>query len=723
MAFSTTPATGSDACPELEALLANPVQTVEWLEAQPPESQKHNAQLAFQRLLNEASQPKSASGQACIRLCGLVEQLSVANSPQLISWAFSAPVTLGIFNFYLEWNESDHHRSMKLVLDLVGQLLKRNPDEHGTSNIKANIADTIISTLVGRSIKPVAKSAIKALDHFVTKGTLTLHHVHERYTVCRNGSNGYQGWRSLMSHLFQWLKLHYVCPAAGKLIVSLYLAWRQQDDEATAMPSREAWYEWLVGFVCQQPLLLESIKNYIFLPLFKADGNEAMRLLRVIKGQETTSAAASFGVDTPTLLQLAALETGKKVGLVEEPDLDEGHKESWAVRVDERKLDSLLAHSSHQVRVLAFSLLISSPSTTRPYSSTALQLLRKHLATFFADSDAKFRVEVTSRARDMFKRVRGAISVLKRSIPRARAKARQAGSVDKRETQPIVYRANLVMLPEAQLNSCLEYHEEFLAWYLGFLCRQLGPTASYQRHIASLKALVFILRSESQGPQVEGDQTLFFDLFDDKWARVLFDLVMDPFDDVRQLSATAIQIMYQDARWRFFSPNKQAAKRDVTQALRELAHGAEKLAQRTSRAHHSDGASRAWQLLYRFLASEQERISLLSKLMTGLEDKVAMAQRDLGRAVLEAPLHGDLASINHVWQTALSLRLGETEVRAMQSLQETLVCCCQRVWQAVRPVLCDDSPEGHLPDELDELEGLDTKDVLSYSFRAVHESR
>lgn len=41
----------------------------------------------------------------------------------------------------------------------------------------------------------------------------------------------------------------------------------------------------------------------------------------------------------------------------------------------------------------------------------------------------------------------------------------------------------------------------------------------------------------------------------------------------------------------------------------------------------------------------------------------------------------------------------------------------------MRDVLCDDSPEGHLPDDLDEMEGLDTKNLLSYSFRAVDESR
>jgi hypothetical protein len=52
-----------------------------------------------------------------------------------------------------------------------------------------------------------------------------------------------------------------------------------------------------------------------------------------------------------------------------------------------------------------------------------------------------------------------------------------------------------------------------------------------------------------------------------------------------------------------------------------------------------------------------------------------------------------------------------------------MVRACLGIWEAVRDVLCNDSPEGHLPQELDELDVIDTKDILSYSFRAVHESR
>jgi hypothetical protein len=57
------------------------------------------------------------------------------------------------------------------------------------------------------------------------------------------------------------------------------------------------------------------------------------------------------------------------------------------------------------------------------------------------------------------------------------------------------------------------------------------------------------------------------------------------------------------------------------------------------------------------------------------------------------------------------------------SFQVRMYQSCNRIWDAVKNVLCNDSPEGHLPQDLDEVEAIDTKDVLSYSFRAIHESR
>ncbi len=72
---------------------------------------------------------------------------------------------------------------------------------------------------------------------------------------------------------------------------------------------------------------------------------------------------------------------------------------------------------------------------------------------------------------------------------------------------------------------------------------------------------------------------------------------------------------------------------------------------------------------------------------------------------------------NHVSQNELVAQ------EQWNGLQLRMYQYCRRIWNAVNDVLCNDSPEGHLPQDLDEVETIDTKDVLSYSFRAVHDSR
>jgi hypothetical protein len=44
-------------------------------------------------------------------------------------------------------------------------------------------------------------------------------------------------------------------------------------------------------------------------------------------------------------------------------------------------------------------------------------------------------------------------------------------------------------------------------------------------------------------------------------------------------------------------------------------------------------------------------------------------------------------------------------------------------WDVVETVLCIDAPEGHVPEDLEEVHNLSTKDVLSYSWRALAEAR
>jgi hypothetical protein len=481
----------------------------------------------------------------------------------------------------------------------------------------------------------------------------------------------------------------------------------------------------------KDPTLLETMKIYYFFPLFKTDSDEAIKVLDTVMQGETTVSEEDLSLDLPALLRLVVLETGKKVGLVEEPELSAGpqprtHKASSLV-LDEKLLASVLGHPSHEVRSLAISLLITTPSTTKPYSATALGLLRQHLGAYFADSDAKFRVDVMAKAREMFKRVRGAICILMRSLAKMKAKEVKARSGVEQAQQPAAaYRSNVVALPVEGLTKCLEDHTRFLRWYIGFLLSELTPTASYQRHVASLKATTWIIRMEGEKPkkwETQADQTLFFDLFDGTWARALSDLVMDSFEDVREFASANIRALIDDGRYRNFSRTEPTRQVHPADELTDLLRRAEDLARRTSRADHSDGTARLCQLVYRFSSTGAKRVSFMTTLIEGLEKKLTVASTNLAAAVLDAPVHGDFAALRFIWQAASEMRFEPHEIQAVGVLEERIVASCECIWAVVQDILCDDSPEGHLPDELEDVDGLNTKDVLSYSFRAIHESR
>ncbi|KAK0389439.1 hypothetical protein NLU13_3014 [Sarocladium strictum] len=715
----------------------NVTQTAKWIEAQPPEHQQSIANEAYDSLLEEAAQPKSLVGHACIRLCGLVDQSAKSSSPPLKQWVFSEPVIRRLFDFYLEWNESDHTRSMKLVLDSLTSLLSKNPDPTVASSSRQTILDVLIPIVIGKSTKPAAKSALKILEHFLGKGVLTLEDLRgsfHRFRPEARQAENLDLWMLFLADLSHWMHSHFVRPQAGRFIACLYRTLVSPASGFSCDAVSQAWQAWLVTFLGGDSTLLEGVRNYVFLPLFRNYRTEAIKFLEIITKKDMVAVNVGVNLDSATMLQLAALETGKKVGLVEEPALDgqgQTGQQSSSLMLSESVFKSVLAHPSHDVRSVAFTLLITSPSTTKPYSLAALDLLRKHLGHFFADPDPKFRVDIAGKVRDMFKRVRGAICVLKRSIPRAKAKARkeaaasEAADVQAQAAKAIPYHANLITLPEAQLETCLRYHEDFLRWYLGFLCTELIPTASYQRHAASLRALHYILRVEGEASktwETQEDQVIFFDLFGAAWARVLFDLTLDPFDDIRDLSAKAIVKLLSDGRYRNFSTCSQTTGSLRSTELLSHLQRANERAKRTARVDDSDGAARTVQALYILASSEAERTQLLSDLTDELERRIGVAQTDLGRAVLEAPLHGTLSSIGYTWQVVTEQRLKGTEMKAAALLQERLLQCCETVWTAVRDVLCDDSPEGHLPQDLDEVEGLDTKDLLSYCFRAVEES-
>lgn len=69
-----------------------------------------------------------------------------------------------------------------------------------------------------------------------------------------------------------------------------------------------------------------------------------------------------------------------------------------------------------------------------------------------------------------------------------------------------------------------------------------------------------------------------------------------------------------------------------------------------------------------------------------------------------------------------SLISDDSDPKTWRSVHDRIVSICNKVWQEVKPVLCIDSPEGHTDDPNEEI-SVGPKDILSYSWRALRESR
>ncbi|KAL8825138.1 MAG: hypothetical protein Q9191_004596 [Dirinaria sp. TL-2023a] len=278
--------------------------------------------------------------------------------------------------------------------------------------------------------------------------------------------------------------------------------------------------------------------------------------------------------------------------------------------------------------------------------------------------------------------------------------------------------------------SCTEQHTIFMRWYISFLAEELQPTASYQRHIIALEILQLVLKEYvgdySSDSQDLGALNEFLDgpraSYMDRLTRSLFDLIMDPFDDVRALASSTLLFILE----RLHPRQQNLSITDLTNSLATMMNPllfpknhsnlcltlrrAERTSRVTGRADHADGLARlnllTWQLVEENAQGCDNKSYLLEVLVSDLEADLGTTHSNLRFAVANAPLHGRIIAIS-TWN----------------SLKAHLILCCVNVWEAVKSTLSYDSPEGHL-DEADDTAVYDIgpKDTLSFCWRALKES-
>lgn len=306
-------------------------------------------------------------------------------------------------------------------------------------------------------------------------------------------------------------------------------------------------------------------------------------------------------------------------------------------------IGQFLFHREFSIRIAALSLLISAPATTKPLSSATIRAILRGLPSLHAESDSYSRGEIISLIRKLIIRLKGGIL------------GNQDGSSQ----------VELSTNREQQANSTRSYSETraCLKAYIGLLKADMRPTASYSRHIMALKTMNLFLQSGldsrvnlTKRAKMEEDKVRWkfnIEIFEPSLLRLLVDLLLDPFEEVRATSLTILNLAPGDMLLGgLLQPGNQSSAMPLrlTDALTKAEH----LASNTSRADHADTVARLYHIIFCAAAEAhsegdsqwwETKKGVVDLLLKKLEDKVSNPGGLFTTSMRDAPLHGYVSAL------------------------------------------------------------------------------
>lgn len=218
---------------------------------------------------------------------------------------------------------------MRQVVELLSSLIDKNPDQQTKIAAKASILERSMSIFSHQAAQPLVKPAFKALECLLNKRTISTqelinaykhHHGWETSSIkVPNSTETDTAWDSFLAEVFEWMTLADISPATGKFLVTVFRELRSICEGGSSSSHTASWQRWIREGLRKQPEALENVKNYLFPPLFKLDRPGSLLFLEDLNTQSSVWDIKNQEFDAQSLLQLAAIETGKKSGLVEEP--------------------------------------------------------------------------------------------------------------------------------------------------------------------------------------------------------------------------------------------------------------------------------------------------------------------------------------------------------------------------------------------------------------------
>ena len=633
-------------------------------------------------------------------LCGLIDQLVGSDCGQIRRMIWSQHIWDRSFDLYLNQSQHARPKSAKQLLATLGAALRESEEDLKS---KMNISELILAGIKKEDGHGLTKSCLQALALFLGRNVLPLDIVLRALLESTSGPDIGEiqsATADLLAVLFNWVGRGDFGSTISQAVSTVLNQYDQHkpDGKNSELP---VWLEPLENAIQSNNVPFDDLRTQIMPTVFNRSLPDYTVFLyrhglqQLIEGSHCNTSPAEIRRNGNMELLLAALVTGKEQGLLYETEDSTVSQTSASIFLPLRYIQRLIHLRSRNARVVGLSLLVISRSATKPLPSLTFRILMRCFPILFTDTDANFRSEVVSLVQRLMDRLRAATAVL----------ARQ--SKDNEDSRVI-----------------LTEHAAFLKWLLRFLSWELRPSASYQRHISALKTLLVVTKAGVDGT-VPSELLSKSALNETKWPftisimtsglrRQLLDLLMDPFDDVRQISGAILSI--------YAASYDSSERSNACKELINVVDRAENTMLATGRADHADGVAQLYRML--FLLSDTNPVisgpgqypqqPVILHLVEDLERMLDAAERSLAVAANKYPLHGLLTSVRYIMSYEDSSGFGKG--------LDHLVDCLYRVWEIVKPVLCNDAPEGYVPDDTDELQDVTSKDTLSYCWRALKES-
>ncbi|KAL9032204.1 MAG: hypothetical protein Q9180_006632, partial [Flavoplaca navasiana] len=530
------------------------------------------------------------------------------------------------------------------------------------------------------------------------------------------------------------------------------LTWEEPPGPGTNSHSNQPiWFSALKSHTQKQPELLDLFAIHVFPQIVYQDraGIADFAEILSLKHLDLANLNAHSSADLHILLLL--LRATKEKGdsdIIKATNAEFVDKESIEVVASH-----LLCHADAQIRLLAFSIIVHSSAPKSPFQSIVLSSLALALPYYHAEIDPKARQDHLALIKRLLLRLAGLLTNFSRGLIDFK-------SQDLKPERDLLAQDSL-RSPRPETAS-LEQYLTFFEWYRAFLLHELDPTASYQRHAVSLKMVDFLLSNGTglllrrmsntafKAERRDLDSSFCHDLLTS-----LLALVVDPFDDIRELAACILQTIPLEA-WASLTKEGASEVRTLSQICVQgpvagddtslsaynssamsgftlACQRAAKRAQSTARADHADGFGRLYALAVGFDTESKQKNTwsdndqlALCRLMSDLDDRISTIRTDIHTAVKTASLHGLLIAarylvIRYNSQTP-PYRIEPTQRYIWGENVDRLLVLSFDVWSAVKHTLCADAPEGYEPDSVTDENPVGPKDLLSFCWRALKES-